>query len=95
MDPNQPLPLWLNPSYAKHIVTGKFTTLSDKPKTVEEGEWIAHQGKPQPMQPFITGPNVCLVVEHYRLLWHFVRIVIEKEDDGTAICNCTRMSAGR
>ncbi|KAL1839141.1 hypothetical protein VTJ49DRAFT_1837 [Mycothermus thermophilus] len=39
----QPLPLWLNPAYAKHIVKGNFMTLSSKPKTVELGEWIAHQ----------------------------------------------------
>ena len=38
-------PLWLNPAYAKHIVKGNLMTLSSKPKTVEEGEWIAHQGK--------------------------------------------------
>lgn len=41
-----PLPLWLNPAYAKHIVKGNFMTLSARPKTVEQGEWIAHQGKP-------------------------------------------------
>lgn len=41
----KPLPLWLNPAYAKHIVKGNFMTLSARPKTVEQGEWIAHQGK--------------------------------------------------
>lgn len=40
----RPLPLWLNPNYAKHIVKGNFMTLSARPKTVEQGEWIAHQG---------------------------------------------------
>lgn len=40
----QPMPLWLNPNYAKHIVKGNFMTLSARPKTVEQGEWIAHQG---------------------------------------------------
>lgn len=40
-----PVPLWLNPAYAKHIVKGNFMTLSARPKTVEQGEWIAHQGK--------------------------------------------------
>lgn len=39
-----PLPLWLNPAYAKHIVKGNFMTLSARPKTVEQGEWVAHQG---------------------------------------------------
>ncbi|KAJ2899305.1 Maintenance of ploidy protein mob2 [Zalerion maritima] len=76
----RPLPMWLNQSYAKHIVKGNFMTLSARPKTVEQGEWIAHQ-----------------VVEHYRNLWNFVRVVHEKEDDGIAICNsntCPRMSAG-
>lgn len=38
-------PLWLNCNYAKHIVKGNFLTLSAKPKTVEMGEWVAHQGK--------------------------------------------------
>jgi hypothetical protein len=41
----RPKPLWLNDSYAKHIVKGNFMTLSARPKTVEQGEWIAHQGK--------------------------------------------------
>jgi len=55
-------------------------TLSARPKTVEQGEWIAHQ-----------------VVEHYRVLWNFVRVILEKDDDGTSICNrstCPKMSAG-
>ncbi|KAI1143305.1 Mob1/phocein family protein [Hypoxylon sp. FL0543] len=76
----RPLPLWLNAQYAKHIVKGNFMTLSARPKTVEQGEWIAHQ-----------------VVEHYRNLWNFVRVIHEKEDDGSTICNpqtCPRMSAG-
>ena len=41
---SNPLPLWLNSAYAKHIVKGNFMTLSARPKTVEQGEWIAHQG---------------------------------------------------
>lgn len=76
----RPLPAWVNPGYAKHIVKGNFMTLSARPKTVEQGEWIAHQ-----------------VVEHYRNLWHFVRVVYEKEEDGTSICNpstCPKMTAG-
>ncbi|CAG8982759.1 hypothetical protein HYALB_00001040 [Hymenoscyphus albidus] len=89
-DPNDPLacynlprpkPLWLNDSYSKHIVKGNFMTLSARPKTVERGEWIAHQ-----------------VVEHYRNLWNFVRVVHDKDEkDGMSICNpqtCPRMSAG-
>lgn len=40
----RPLPLWLNSNYGKHIVKGNFMTLSARPKTVEQGEWIAHQG---------------------------------------------------
>ena len=40
----KPLPLWINPAYAKHIVKGNFMTLSRRPKTVDDGEWIAHQG---------------------------------------------------
>ncbi|TWU74303.1 Maintenance of ploidy protein mob2 [Metarhizium rileyi] len=76
----RPLPLWLSPACSKHIVKGNFMTLSSRPKTVEQGEWIAHQ-----------------VVEHYRNLWNFVRVIHEKEDNGKAICNmvsCPKMSAG-
>lgn len=40
----RPKPLWLNNAYAQHIVKGNFMTLSARPKTVEQGEWIAHQG---------------------------------------------------
>ncbi|KAK5990673.1 Maintenance of ploidy protein mob2 [Cladobotryum mycophilum] len=39
----RPLPLWLNSHCAKHIVKGNFMTLSARPKTVEQGEWLAHQ----------------------------------------------------
>ncbi|KAI1752052.1 Mob1/phocein [Xylaria castorea] len=76
----RPLPLWLNSTYAKHIVKGNFMTLSARPKTVEQAEWIAHQ-----------------VVEHYRNLWNFVRVIHEKDEDSSTICNpstCPRMSAG-
>ncbi|KAK4157798.1 Mob1/phocein [Chaetomidium leptoderma] len=38
----QPLPMWLNPAYAKHIVKGNFMTLSSRPKSVDQGEWMAH-----------------------------------------------------
>ncbi|KAF4503989.1 hypothetical protein G6O67_008613 [Ophiocordyceps sinensis] len=54
--------------------------LSVRPRTIEPGEWVAHQ-----------------VVEHYRILWNFVRVVHEKEADGDSICNpasCPKMSAG-
>ncbi|KAI6780633.1 Maintenance of ploidy protein-like protein [Emericellopsis cladophorae] len=76
----RPLPAWLSRPCAKHIVKGNFMTLSARPKTVDQGEWIAHQ-----------------VVEHYRVLWNFVRVVVEKDEDGTSICNrqsCPKMSAG-
>ncbi|KYK57692.1 Mob1/phocein [Drechmeria coniospora] len=76
----RPLPLWVDGNYTKHIVKGNFMTLSARPKTVEQGEWVAHQ-----------------IVEHYRNLWNFVRVLHEKEDDGSTICSaatCPRMSAG-
>ncbi|KAG5978548.1 hypothetical protein E4U55_006073 [Claviceps digitariae] len=80
IDIPRPLPLWLNAAYARHIVKGNFMTLSARPKTVDPGEWVAHQ-----------------VVEHYRNLWNFVRVVHDKEDNGISICNsitCPKMSAG-
>ncbi|KAK3337222.1 Mob1/phocein [Cercophora scortea] len=73
-------PVWLNANYAKHIVKGNFLTLSAKPKTVEMGEWIAHQ-----------------VVDHWRMLITFIRLVHDKEEDGSSICSprkCPKMTAG-
>lgn len=96
----KPLPLWLNNSYAKHIVKGNFMTLSARPKTVEQGEWIAHHGKLilyAVSRLFSLLTCYCLVVEHYRNLWNFVRVIHEKEDDGSTICNpstCPKTSAG-
>ena len=39
-----------------------------------------------------------VVVDHYRVLWNFVRVILEKDENGTTICNrstCPKMSAGR
>ncbi|KAB5580304.1 Mob1/phocein [Coniochaeta sp. 2T2.1] len=75
-----PKPLWLNAAYARHIVRGNFMTLSARPKTVEMGEWVAHQ-----------------VVEHWRMLVTFIKLVHDKDEDGYTICNgrtCPKMSAG-
>lgn len=94
----RPKPLWLNDSYAKHIVKGNFMTLSARPKTVEQGEWIAHQGRITTFRlPSISFLTFIPVVEHYRNLWNFVRVVHDKDEDGKSICNvetCPRMSAG-
>ncbi|KAH8885068.1 Mob1/phocein [Thozetella sp. PMI_491] len=73
-------PLWLDANYAKHIVKGNFLTLSAKPKTVDMGEWVAHQ-----------------VVDHWRMISTFIRLIHDREEDGTSICNqrkCPKMSAG-
>lgn len=48
----RPKPLWLDDTYSKHIVKGNFMTLSVKPRTVDPGEWIAHQGMIQPRSRF-------------------------------------------
>jgi hypothetical protein len=72
-------------------------TLSARPKTVEPGEWIAHQGEIQILSKSSLQLLIVQVVEHYRNLWNFVKVIHEKEDDGTTICNsrtCPRMSAG-
>ena len=90
-------PLWLNANYAKHIVKGNFLTLSAKPKTVEMGEWIAHQGKYSPSRISRRGADCWLVVDHWRMLITFIRLVHDREEDGSSICNsrrCPKMSAG-
>lgn len=40
--PSRPQPLWLYPTFARHIVKGELTILCARPSTVELGEWIAH-----------------------------------------------------
>ena len=37
-------PFFFREEYAGLIVKGNFMTLAAKPKLVEEGEWLAHQG---------------------------------------------------
>ena len=39
------VPLFFRDEYSSFIVKGNFMTLGAKPQLVEEGEWIAHQGK--------------------------------------------------
>lgn len=57
----RPLPLWLNPAFAKHIVKGNFMTLSARPKTVEQGEWVAHHGNhiSPPLVGFSAADDCC------------------------------------
>jgi hypothetical protein len=38
-------PFFFREDYSILIVKGNFMTLAAKPKLVEEGEWLAHQGK--------------------------------------------------
>ncbi|KAM4067707.1 mob1/phocein family protein [Hirsutella rhossiliensis] len=107
-DLSRTLPLWLDPSHAKHIVRGNLTTLSARPKTVEPGEWVAHQGNVYTIGSMIyynmyhhLTVSSFLVVEHYQLLWSFVRLVHDKEGQehrGASICKpatCPKMSAGQ
>lgn len=57
----------------------------------------SRQAKPIVNHLNMTGQLIDLVVEHYRNLWNFVKVIHEKEDDGTSICNtrtCPKMSAG-
>ena len=39
------VPLFFKEQHAGFIVKGNFTTLSAKPVLLEEGEWLAHQGR--------------------------------------------------
>lgn len=42
---NRKQPFFFREQYANLIVKGNFMTLAAKPVLVEEGEWLAHQGK--------------------------------------------------
>lgn len=93
----RPIPMWLDNSLSKQIVKGNFSTLSTRPKTVEPAEWIASQGKPfkSKVHSFLLTLSV---VDHFRLLWYFVKVMHDKEENGYSICNpqsCPRMSAGQ
>ena len=48
-------PFFFREEYSSLIVKGNFMTLAAKPKLVEEGEWLAHQG----ILPCITWINQC------------------------------------
>lgn len=72
--------------------------VSVRPRTVEQGEWVAHQGNARFIDVASVFNYLPRVVEHYHLLWNFVRVVRDKEADGESICNpasCPKMSAGR
>ena len=43
---NRRPPFFFREQYANLIVKGNFMTLAAKPVLIEEGEWLAHQGKP-------------------------------------------------
>lgn len=45
-------PFFFREEYSGLIVKGNFMTLAAKPKLVEEGEWLAHQGT-------LTTPASC------------------------------------
>lgn len=45
VNPNRKPPFFFRPDYATLIVKGNFMTLAAKPVLIEEGEWLAHQGK--------------------------------------------------
>lgn len=42
---NRRPPFFFREEYSNLIVKGNFMTLAAKPKLVEEGEWLAHQGR--------------------------------------------------
>lgn len=37
-------PLWYNEKWTRQVVKGNFMTIVARPKIVEDGEWLAHQG---------------------------------------------------
>ncbi|KAK2603804.1 Maintenance of ploidy protein mob2 [Conoideocrella luteorostrata] len=62
---------------------------------IVKGNFMTLSARPKTVEPAEWIAHQ--VVEHYRNLWNFVRVVHEKEDNGTTICNistCPKMSAG-
>jgi hypothetical protein len=55
---NRRPPFFFREEYSNLIVKGNFMTLAAKPKLVEEGEWLAHQGSLQYNSNMLpTPPN--------------------------------------
>jgi hypothetical protein len=49
------------------------------------------------MEALAKTPLTMLVVDHWRTLITFIRLVHDKEEDGSSICHarrCSKMSAG-
>ncbi|KAH6691721.1 Mob1/phocein family protein [Plectosphaerella plurivora] len=68
---------------------------SNYAKHIVKGNFMTLSARPKTVDPAEWIAHQ--VVEHYRNLWNFVRVIHEKEDDGTTICNattCPKMSAG-
>ncbi|KAI8650241.1 hypothetical protein NCS56_01476700 [Fusarium sp. Ph1] len=79
-------PLPNSPSLAQTI--GMDESSGAYAKHIVKGNFMTLSARPKTVEQ---------VVEHYRNLWNFVRVLHEKEDDGSSICNstsCPRMSAG-
>jgi hypothetical protein len=49
-------PFFFREEYSNLIVKGNFMTLAAKPKLVEEGEWLAHQGM---LKSLLTDEQSC------------------------------------
>ena len=65
VSPNRKPPFFFREQYANLIVKGNFMTLAAKPVLVEEGEWLAHQGKdfvlscrPSHLEMLLVGRSV-------------------------------------
>ena len=93
-------PFFFREEYAGLIVKGNFMTLAAKPKLVEEGEWLAHQGNFYFIYFTLKAIYVLTyikVVEQYRLLEQMIDIIkVVDERTGRPVCNpevCPTMSA--
>jgi hypothetical protein len=89
-------PFFFRDEFSSLIVKGNFMTLAAKPKLVEEGEWLAHQGM-SVSACWVTNAETCnTVVEQYRLLEQMIDVIKVQDDRGKPLCNpdtCPTMSA--
>jgi hypothetical protein len=62
-------PIWYNEKWTRQVVKGNFMTIVARPKIVDDGEWIAHQGMLLNIFSISLPKSFCLKLFHLLLLF--------------------------
>ncbi|PBP18674.1 Mob1/phocein family protein [Diplocarpon rosae] len=83
-------------------------SMNESSSSISNGDALSTYNLPRPKPLWLNDAyakhivkgnfmTLSALAEHYRNLWNFVRVIHDKDEDGTSICNsqtCPRMSAG-